>query len=114
MSYEINRNTVLQALSEHIGKEKGLKAKELVADITWEGSTAGGERKLRQVIEELRLEGQHICGTPKDGYFIAKVDAELNETCEFLHSRAMKTLTQIAKMKKVSVPDLRGQLGLPL
>jgi hypothetical protein len=114
MNCEINRNTVLQSLSHHIGKNNGIKGKNLVADITWEASTAGDERKLRLVIEELRLEGQHICGTPKTGYFIAVEESDMTETCEFLYNRAMKSLTQISRMKKVSLPDLRGQLGLKI
>jgi hypothetical protein len=34
-------------------------------------------------------------------------------TCNFLYDRAMTSLRQIATMRRVSLPDLRGQLHLP-
>ena len=112
--FDVDRNTVLQALSSHIGKGNGLTAKQLVSEITWETPSDAKCRRLRQVIEELRREGQHICGHPSSGYFIASNEAELNETCRFLVDRAMTTLTQVSKMKKASLPDLHGQLGLKI
>ena len=48
-----------------------------------------------------------------DGCFLAETPEELNATCEFLYSRAMTSLTQVARMKRKALPDLRGQLGLP-
>lgn len=114
MNCEINRNSVLQELSHHIGKENGIKGKDLVVEILWETGTDADERKLREVVEELRLEGHHVCAHPANGYFIAANDEELNESCVFLYKRAMKSLTQISAMKKASLPDLRGQLGLKI
>lgn len=114
MSFVIDKNSVLAALSQHIGKERGIKGSDLVSQITWDSATAADSRKLREVIEGLRLEGQHICAHPSHGYYIAKDAQELNESCEFLLHRAMTSLVQISKMKKVSLPDLRGQLGLKI
>jgi len=112
--FDIDRSGVLAALSDHIGKAKGLTAKELVAEITWESATDAQCRRLRQVIEDLRRDGQHICGHPSSGYFIAANEDELNETCRFLVDRAMTTLTQVSHMKKASLPDIHGQLGLKI
>ena len=114
MSFVIDRNSVLAALSQHIGKAHGIKGTDLVSQITWNTSTPAECRHLRHVIEELRNEGQHICGLPGHGYFIAANEEELNQTCNFLLGRSMTTLVQISKMKKVSLPDLRGQLGLKI
>jgi hypothetical protein len=66
------------------------------------------------VVEEARKAGERICATPEAGYYIAETDAELDRTCAFLYSRAMTSLSQIAAMKRVALPDLRGQLRLPL
>ena len=112
--FSIGRDTVLAALSHHIGKQRGITAKYLVAEVTWKSATPGQCRALRHVIEELRLEGHHICAHPSSGYYIAANVDELNESCEFLLHRAMTSLTQISKMKKVSLPDMRGQLGLKI
>lgn len=113
-TFGINRESVLAALTKHIGKERGITATDLVGEITWSAGTPAETRQLRHVIEELRREGQHICGHPSAGYFIARNEAELNETCRWLVDRAMTTLTQVSKMKKASLPDLHGQLGLKI
>ena len=44
---------------------------------------------MRAAITELRLGGTAVCGTPQAGYFIAATPEELDETCEYLHARAM-------------------------
>jgi len=114
MKNEINRHTVLAALSNHIGVSNGVSAVDLVVEITWRSPRPAHCRKLRQEIEVLRREGHHICGRPSSGYFIASSEDELNETCRFLVDRAMTTLTQVSKMKKASLPDIHDQLGLKI
>lgn len=109
----IKRDALLFALTFHVGAENGIHAKDLARGLAGPDAGPGDERQLRQVIEQLRREGYAICGTPKTGYHMAENDAELNRTCEYLYSRAMCTLTQVAAMKRVSLPDLRGQLKLP-
>ena len=113
MSY-LNRDAVLTALSSHIGQGNGIRSVDLVREITgFPPVTHYGERALRTIITALRMEGHHICGLPESGYFIAATPAELDSTCEFLYDRAMTTLKQIARMKKIALPDLRGQMHLP-
>ena len=69
--------------------------------------------RLRHVIEHLRREGHAICGHPSTGYYIAANEAELDRTCNYLYDRALCSLEQIARMKRVAMPDIRGQLRLP-
>ncbi|MGB0212950.1 hypothetical protein [Algiphilus sp.] len=108
----ITRDEVLWALRRHVGAENGASAAALVTEIR--GTTAPGhERQLRHCIEELRRDGQHVCGHPSTGYFIAATEDELLRTCAYLHDRALTSLTQVAAMRRVSLPDLRGQLRLP-
>lgn len=109
----LGRESVLSALSKHIGAANGITARDLAREIAGVFVDGGTERRLRHVIEALRRDGYHICGTPKDGYYMAADAAELDCTCEFLYTRAMTSLAQIAAMKRVSLPDLRGQLRLP-
>ncbi|MDE2468838.1 MAG: hypothetical protein KGL35_08860 [Bradyrhizobium sp.] len=104
---------VLAALSRHIGADNGVGARELVREIEGLFVLKSDERLLRRAIEELRREGHHICGTPAEGYYVAGDEVELNRTCRFLYERAMTTLAQVAAMKRVALPDLRGQLKLP-
>lgn len=108
------KDDVLTALCGHIGELHGSTAAALVAEITGiKGQDLVGERHLRTHVTSLREEGHHICSHPARGYFIANSDAELQATCEYLYDRAMTSLKQVAAMKRVSLPDLRGQLHLP-
>ena len=104
-------NSVLDALSRHIGEKQGVRADRLVAEILGE-TNKHRERQLRDTVSDLRLAGYHICAHPRTGYFMAATAEELDRTCAFLYDRAMASLMQIAAMKKVSLPDLRGQLRL--
>jgi hypothetical protein len=105
---------VLQALSRHIGRANGVRADRLVAEITGDSDAdTVGERRLREAIVQLRNDGHHVCGHPGDGYYMAATPEELDATCLFLYERAMTALVQIARMKRVSAPDLRGQMHLP-
>jgi hypothetical protein len=108
----LTRDAILSALARHVGADNGVSGEQLVAEICGVFATKAHERQLRKLLEELRREGHHICGTPAEGYYIAATEAELLRTCEFLHDRAMTTLAQVAAMRRVSLPDLRGQLRL--
>lgn len=96
-----------------VGAANGQTAEQLVLAIVGKHSAAA-ERQLRDVIVALRLAGHAICAEPTHGYYIAADSTELNRACEFLLARSMTSLRQIGAMKRVSLPDLRGQLGLPL
>lgn len=109
---EITSAAVLDALARHIGAGNGVTGEKLVAEIVGHADPYA-ERHLREIVVRLRLEGAHICAHPTRGYFMAATAEELDATCIFLYERAMTTLTQIAAMKRISLPDLRGQLHLP-
>jgi hypothetical protein len=110
----ISKSTVKAALANHIGEANGIHARALAQALVGSNPGPAAERRLRQVIAELRMDGQQICGTPEAGYFLATHAAELDKTCAFLYDRAMASLQQVARMKRVSLPDLRGQLQLPI
>lgn len=112
MNQPLTADTVIWALAMHKGEANGIHASDLVREICGETSP-GLERDLRSMIEELRRAGQHICGTPSTGYYIAATEDELLRTVRFLHDRAMTSLAQAAAMQNVSLPDLRGQLRIP-
>jgi hypothetical protein len=111
---QITPAQVLTELSHHIGKDNGIHVRDLVARITGQQTAHEPmERRVRQIVTELRMEGHHVCAHPARGYFMASSPEELNETCEFLYDRAMTSLSQVSRMKQISMPDLRGQLHLP-
>lgn len=112
-SNDLTPDTVLAALQDCVGEASGRTAEQLVLAITGRRSDAD-QRRLRTVIEALRTAGHRICANPTHGYYLAASDTELDRTCNFLHDRAMTSLCQVCAMKRVALPDLRGQLGLPL
>lgn len=110
---DINKGQVLAELQLHNGREQGIHIRDLVARIL--NSVLGGEaaeRKVRDFIQELRLEKYPICAHPESGYFMAANAKELNETCAFLLARADTTVAQVAAMKNREAPDLYDALGV--
>jgi len=102
-----HRAIVLGILSRHVGRGSGISMRNL------EQQTDLLPRLIRRHISDLRDDGHAICGTPRDGYFIAQTPEELKATCEFLRSRAMHSLVLEAKLMKIPMVDLLGQLTLP-
>ena len=99
--------TDLQVILErHIGRENGLTAANLAAALYC------NQRTVRELITELREDGVAVCGHPATGYFIARTSAELEETCQFLRSRAMHSLVLESKLRGLPLADLVGQLRL--
>lgn len=111
--HDINPESVLAALQGRVGAANGVTATKLVIEIADRVSEAD-ERRLRDCVTYLRHQGHPVCATPGDGYFIAANDQELNDTCQLLYGRAMTSIKQVAAMKKKALPELAGQLGLPV
>ena len=99
--------TILNLLSHHIGKGNGISMRELEQQLDML------PRMIRSRISELREDGHAVCGTPKDGYYIAATADELQHTCEFLRSRAMHSLHLESRLRKIPLADLLGQLHVP-
>lgn len=102
----VKASALLAYLSGHIGRANGVGVKHMAA---WFGWTP---RDVRLMVTELRERGHAICAHPSVGYWIAETPEEIDEACAFLHSRAMRSLSLIARIKKVALPDLIGQLKL--
>ena len=112
-SKALTPDAVLAVLQANVGEASGVTAEQLVMAITGRFSESD-QRLMRKMIEALRTAGHCICANPTHGYYLAANESELNQTCSFLYERAMTSLRQVSAMKRVAMPDLRGQLGLPL
>lgn len=91
---------------DHAGKAAGIAAEALARKLSID------ERLLRSLVSQAREHGVPIGATPRDGYFVAKTADELRECCEFLRSRAMHSLRIEARLRRISLPELLGQLSL--
>lgn len=99
-------NQLLNALSFHQGRDRGVSAKALAQTFSI------SPRQLRKVISQAREQGFALCGKPDTGYFVPVTPEELAESCAFLEHRAMHSLRLLSRMRKVSMPALLGQLNL--
>ena len=108
------QQALLARLQCHIGANAGIRIEPLTRAVFGPNAGEAYQRRVRKLVEALRRKGHHICADPVHGYFIAKTEKELNETCGFLYRRALTSLTQISAMKRVSLPDLAGQLNIQL
>ncbi len=96
---ETQRVRLVALLAEHhIGAAHGITGHEL--------------GKVRKLVEASRTSGVAICGLPSTGYYIAENAGDVESTCHFLRSRSMKTLMLEARLRKLTLPDLLGQLKL--
>ncbi len=100
------KHDVDAALFLHTGKASGIKADDLARQLGCD------VRLVRHLVTQLRLEGRAICGHPKTGYFIAQTNEELEETCAFLRTRALHSLTLESKLRHVPLVELLGQMRL--
>lgn len=107
--HELTPDAVLRAL--RLGEAHGQTAARLAVVLTGRAQPST-LRRLRKVIEALRSQGHRICAHPNHGYYLAADAAELERACEFHFARAMTSLRQVSAMKRVALPDLRGQLRL--
>jgi len=92
--------------TQHKGRKRGVRAAHLAAQ------TGISERSLRKLISDAREQGVAIVGTPDTGYYVAETVAEFEECCQFLRSRALHSLKLEARMRKITLPALLGQLNL--
>lgn len=99
-------NQVLNLLAQHQGADRGVSAVDLARRL------GVPPRALRSLISVLRADGIAICSSPATGYFMAVTPEELQESCAFLEHRALHSLRLLSRMKKVSLPNLLGQLRL--
>jgi 16S rRNA G527 N7-methylase RsmG len=65
------------------------------------------------LINHLRNEGVVICSTPASdngGYYLAAAGSEAQMYLRRLERRALKMLWKISRIRKVSLPELLGQM----
>jgi hypothetical protein len=109
----VNRDSVLAALSRHVGHAAGVSVDLLTAEIVGAlFADEGAQRAVRKVVSALREEGVAVCAHPRTGYYIAETAAELEECCAFLRSRAMHSLTLESRLRKIALGELLGQIRL--
>lgn len=99
---------VWEVLQLHVGRDAGVSCAKLAAQ------AQASERDVREAVTELRNGGVAVCGYPRSGYYIARTAEELDETCRFLRGRALHSLQLEARLRKLPMQELVGQISLNL
>lgn len=110
----IETEKLVEILQRSPGRTQGLHVWEIAELLGQDRDSRYVWRQIRSAIKALRLQGWPICAHPSDGYYWATEVAELESTIAFLRDRALSSLTQISRLKKIAIPLLCGQAVLPL
>ena len=113
------KEKVLMILSRHVGQSRVIGMGELYTQVYGEPyeNRINDTRKLRTLITALRQEGVPICSISDmngGGYYLASATSDLDGYCERLRTKALKILSQEAKLREVALPDLMGQISINL
>jgi len=116
---ETYKQRLLNILHFHKGERHAIDMGDLYRLVFQDGydQKINDTRALRKLITELRLEGYPIGSTAKrkaGGYYIITRPDELIDYAERSQKRAIKILSMVATIKRISMRDLLGQLTLNL
>lgn len=110
---------LLMVLSRHVGEEKAIDMGvlyERVFEESWENKISD-TRRLRTIITALRHQGVPIGSLPSKhggGYYLVRAGSELDEYCGRLRRSALNKLVIEARLRRISMPELLGQMRMNL
>jgi hypothetical protein len=106
-------SVILEILEGHQGRDNAVSRKDLVDRVNqyWPLFPVN-ERSIRQTIKHLvEFHGKRI-GSCAKGYFIIRTDQELLSACRYYHGYALSLLHIEARLRKMSLAALLGQLSM--
>lgn len=118
MTFDEAKARLFEALFDHVGKENAVGADVLYVEVYGEKvpHKINDTKPLRKLITALRNQGKAIasvCSANGGGYYRPRAGSELDEYCRrMLHMPALRKLAMEAKIRKVSLPELIGQMSL--
>lgn len=101
-------------LEAHRGRESAISRADLVEKINSEAPliVKYHEREIRDTIKHLVTRHGERIGSCKNGYYMIETSEELEQACKYYHSYAMSLLHVEARLRKVALADLLGQLRM--
>lgn len=113
------KSRLLMELTRHIGRGRAVGMGELfqaVFDKDWV-NRINDTRQLRRLITELRNGAQpqpicSVCCSLAPGYYLASAGSELAEYVGKIKKTALKKLALAAKLEKIPLPELLGQMAM--
>jgi hypothetical protein len=116
---DLHELRLIRTLGHHPGRNRAIGAGalyEAVYQRPWRDKIRD-TRRLRKLITRLRNDGYPICSSSDaegGGYFLASAGSELDDHCKRIHARAMRLLVMEARLRKVALPELLGQISIAL
>jgi hypothetical protein len=118
LTFDEAKARLLEALFDHIGKEKAVGMDVLFTKVFNESVAhkINDTKKIRKLVTAVRGQGRAIastCANNGGGYYIPRAGSELEEyLARMLHRPALRKLAMEAKIRKVSLPELIGQMSI--
>jgi len=114
---EAAKARLLKEITLHVGGSRSIGMGELYEKVFMEtyAHRINDTRRLRTIVTELRRDGVPIVSVSASsggGYFLASAGSELAGYCRRLRNQALKKLAMEAKLRKMTLPELMGQLIL--
>jgi len=110
---------LLRELTQHVGAHRRIGMGELYQRVfgrPW-SHRINDTRDLRTLITELRYEGVPIVSVSDrhgGGYYLASAGSETEEYCARLRVQALKKLKMEARIRRIALPRLVGQIAMNL
>lgn len=108
---------LLAVLSRHRGRDNCIGMGELwrkVFRLPYD-NRINDTSELRRLIRKERRRGEPICSMSdkyNPGYYLADTPEELEEFIRRHERRGLTSLAQVAKLRRIALPELLGQLKL--
>jgi hypothetical protein len=114
-----NKMKLVMKLTQHVGRQHAVNMAELYECIYDRPvqKLVNDTRRLRELIETVRREGVPVCSRTDSsggGYYLASAGSELDSYCQRLRKSALKKLAVEAKLRRLGLPELLGQISLKL
>ena len=116
---QMHKTRILMIMTGHVGQGKRIGMGELYERVFEEtyDHRINDTRRLRKLITDLRRDGVAICSVASQsggGYWLASAGSELAGYCTSLRNRALRILGMEAKIRKISMSEMMGQMALEL
>jgi len=112
------KNRLLVALMDHIGRANAIGMGELYEKVFGQPyqHRINDTRNLRYLITEMKKKVNilSVCTRDGGGYYIASTASEAKDGSDRLKKKALKILAQAARLDKVGLPELLGQIRMNL
>lgn len=118
MTFNKAKGRLLEALLDHLGKENAVGMDVLYTQVFNEpvSHKINDTKKIRKLITAVRSQGRAIgstCSMTGGGYYLPRAGSELEDyLARMLHRPALRKLAMEAKIRKVSLPELIGQMSI--